>query len=270
LAVLLVTLAAPPSRAETQTFGYLLAWGHLTLAEAEVSYQQSGSRYHLIGQGRTRGILELLFPWQGRARTEGLLSGETRLPLIHQHEGTWKEKSRWTRVEWDGTAAPRTEARPPPDPEEVTPVPEASTVGTSDPFTALLAVLDRLPATGRCEAEASVWDGRRRYDLTISHLGEKTLVADRPWAYAGPAIGCALGYERIGGFWRERPDWRDPEEDAPGRRVVWVAEIAPERWVVVRAELETSYGTVVGRLLPEGGLDSEDETGPTTKAALSE
>ena len=30
----------------------------LTLAEAEVSYRQSGSNYHLMGQGRTRGILE--------------------------------------------------------------------------------------------------------------------------------------------------------------------------------------------------------------------
>lgn len=270
LAALLPAVGPNTARAETQTFGYLLAWGHLTLAEAEVSYRQSGSNYHLMGQGRTRGILELFFPWQGRARTEGLLSGRTRLPLVHQHEGIWKEKTRWTRVEWDGTAAPRTEARPPPDPEKVTPVPEASTVGTSDPFTALLSILDRLPATGRCDAEASVWDGRRRYNLSVSHLGEKTLVADRPWAYEGPAIGCALSYERIGGFWRERPDWRDPDEDAPGRRVVWVAEIAPERWVVVRAEMETRYGTVVGRLLPEGGLESERADAPATKAALFE
>ena len=141
---------------------------------------------------------------------------------------------------------------PPPDPEEVTPVPEASTVGTSDPFTALLAVLDRLPATGRCEAEASVWDGRRRYDLTISHLGEKTLVADRPWAYEGSAIGCALEFERIGGFWRERPSGRDPDENVSIRRVVWVAEIAPNRWALVRAEVETRYGTVVGRPLHDG------------------
>ncbi len=270
LAALLPVLGPSMARAETQTFGYLLAWGHLTLAEAEVSYRQSGASYHLMGQGRTRGILELFFPWQGRARTEGLLNGTARRSLVHQHEGVWKEKTRWTRVEWDGAAAPRTEAHPPPDPEKVTPVPEASTVGTSDPFTALLSVLDRLPATGRCEAEASVWDGRRRYDLSVSHLGEKTLVADRPWAYEGPAIGCALSYERIGGFWRERPDWRDPDEDAPGRRVVWVAEFAPEQWVVVRAEMETRYGTVVGRLLPEGGLESEDEDAPTTKAALSE
>jgi hypothetical protein len=249
--------------------GYQVAWGHLTLVEAEISYGQSGSRYFLSGSGRTRGLFGLFFPWQGRADTEGLLQGEGRRPLAHRHEGTWKEKTRWTRVDWDGTAEPRTETRPPPDLEKVTPVPKASTVGTSDPFTVILTVLDQLAETGSCEAEAKVWDGRRRYDLSVTHMGEEKLIADRPWAFEGMAIGCAVDFERIGGFWRERTGWRDADENAPIRRMIWVAEIAPERWALVRAEIETPYGTVVGRLLPEGGLASDSETSPPTKAAVS-
>ena len=251
------------SRAAPLTLGYQVAWGNFALAEAEIAYRQSDSRYHLVGRGRTQGLLEWFVTWHGRSETEGLLAPGGRRPLAHQSEGTWNDQTRFTQVDWADPGKPLTETRPPPDPEQVTPVPEAATLGTSDPFTALLDVLDRLAETGRCEAEAKIWDGRRRYDMAVSHLGPETLVADRPWAYAGPAIGCALSHQRIGGF------WRDSEVPVAGRRVVWAAEIAPGRWVLVRAEVETSYGTVIGRLLPDGGLNGELDSA-ATEATLTD
>ena len=151
----------------------------------------------------------------------------------------------------------------------MTPVPKAATVGTSDPLTVVLSVLDRLAETGRCEAEAKIWDGRRRYDVSVTHLGEERLVADRPWAYEGVATRCALGFERIGGFWREQPRWRDPEEEASRSRTIWVAQVAPGRWALVRAEVETRYGTVVGRLLAKGALDSSRRPPHPTRTALT-
>lgn len=268
LAALCGLLAPAVVRAENLTLGYLVSWGHLTVAEAEVSYSQSESRYHLIGDGRTRGILDFFVSWTGRAETEGLLREDGRRPLVHRHQGTWNENTRRTQVDWDGVAAPRTEAEPPPDPEQVTPVPPASTRGTSDPFTVVLSVLDRLAASGRCEAEARIWDGRRRYDISVTHLGEETLAADRPWAYEGVATRCALDFERIGGFWREKPGLRDADEEAPYRRTIWAAEIAPGQWALVRAEVETRYGAVVGRLLSEGDLESTSDTSPPTETAL--
>lgn len=253
-------LAAPGSKAvhaEPLTLGYLVGWGHLTLAEGEISYSQSEGRYHLVGSGRTRGFLDFFFTWSGRAETEGVLSDGRRRSLVHQHEGTWNENSRRVRVDWNGAAEPQTEAEPPPDLEVVTPVPKASTAGTSDPFTVTLSLLDRLAATGRCEGAARIWDGRRRYDVQVTHLGEETLKADRPWTYEGRATRCVLEFERIGGFWREKPGWRDPDDEASIRRLVWAAEIEPGRWALVRAEMETLYGTVVGRLLSGDHLDSE-------------
>lgn len=266
LAILLGSLAPAAARAENLTLSYLVAWGHLTLAEAEVSYRQSGSRYRLAGNGRTLGALGLLFPWHGKAETEGVIKAGARQPLVHQQEGTWKRNTRWARVAWHGAAPPKTEAQPPSDLEKVTPVPKVSTIGTSDPFTVLLSVLDRLAATGRCETEAKIWDGRRRYNLSVTHLGAENLIADRPWTYQGEAVRCALDYERIGGFWREPPNWRDPDAKASDRRMIWVAETAPDRWVLVRAEMETLYGTVVGRLLSDGGPKTDGEIPPPAEA----
>jgi hypothetical protein len=222
----------------------------MTLAEAEITYASTDNRYLLKSVGRTLGLLEFFFPWHGEAETEGLLDQGSRRPLRHEHEGTLEEKTRWTHVAWNNAGHPRTEAVPPPDPENVTTVPESSIAGTDDPFTAVLSLLDHLAQTDRCEGAARIWDGRRRYDIAVTHLGDEDLVADRPWAYSGPAIGCALDFQRIGGFRHESLSGRTQEEEDAERRTIWVAEIDPGQWVLVRAEVETQYGTVVGRLRP--------------------
>jgi len=238
------------------TLQYLVGWGHVTLAEAEISYSRSENLYLLESVGRTLGFLDFFFPWHGKAETKGLIDSGGRRPLHHEHEGTLEEKTRWTRVNWDNAGRPLTEAIPPPDPQTVTMVPEPLMTGTNDPFTAILSLLDHLARSGRCEGIARVWDGRRRYDISVVHLGGEDLVADRPWAYEGPAIRCALDFERIGGFRREAPNWRNEDAREAAQRLIWVAEIGPDQWALVRAELETRYGTVIGRLWTRNDQES--------------
>ena len=118
--------------------------------------------------------------------------------------------------------------------------------GSVDPFTALLEVLDRLGTAGRCEGQTRIWDGRRLYELRVSHLGAEELAADRPWSYSGAAVACLLETKRIGGFRREAGKWAKP--DAETRRVVWAARTTDNRWVPVRGEFDSTYGKVIGRL----------------------
>ena len=54
LAALVWCGGATAARAETLTLGYLVGWGHVTLAEAEISFSQTDARYRLAGTGRTR------------------------------------------------------------------------------------------------------------------------------------------------------------------------------------------------------------------------
>jgi hypothetical protein len=236
----------PLRAAETFSAKYQVAWGHLTLAEAEVSHSRADDTYTLTGEGKTEGVFGLLFDWEGTARTEGLAAPGARRPLRHSNAGALNGSRRDVRVDWLDDGRPRSEIDPPPDYSEVTPVPPDSTIGTTDPFTVLLQVLDTLKTKGRCEAEAKVWDGRRRYNLVVRDLGAEQLAADRPWAYAGPSIKCALDVERIGGFRIKPPSWK-PEDDA-GERYIWAADLGGGLFVPVRAELDTAFGTVVGRL----------------------
>lgn len=247
LAVLALSIPLTPlAAAETLNFEYQVEWGHITLGEASVSLTEQDGRYTLLGKGRTEGAFALLFDWRGMTRTEGIASNGERRSLRLSHEGIRNGEKLLTRVDWTRDGTPRTETDPPPDRDEVTLVPARSTIGTSDPFTALMRVLDTLKEKGRCEGDARVWDGRRRYDLVVEHGGADELVADRPWAYAGPTVKCRLTIDRIGGFWRESSPWR-VKDDEP-ERWIWAAAIADGRYVPVRFEVETGLGTIVGRL----------------------
>ena len=243
--------------AEDYVLGYQLAWGPFTIGETELAYRESLSTYHFVATWKTRGLLNLFYRGDGWAETEGLLQQDGRQPLLHKSEIIEGDENRQVEIHWNDAAEPRTEARPPSDPKRFTPVPEGSTAGTSDFFTAILSIQDQLAATGRCEAERKIWDGRRRYDVSVSHWGEEELVADRPWAYEGTAIGCALSVERVGGFRRDR------ERNPPIPQLVWVAEIAPDCWVLVRSETSTGFGTVVARLrTAQEGEGSCEGAGP--------
>ena len=252
-----LSLFSASSAAQNRDYAYQVAWGHMALAEAQVSYHQGEDSYRLSSSGEAQGLLAFFFSWRGEAETIGNLKEGQRFPKQHRHKGEWEDRTRVTHVTWPENAPPRTQAEPTPDLTEVTPVPSEALTGTTDPFSFLLTVMDSLAEEGRCVGAAKIWDGRRRYDLEMVHLGQEELEADRPWSYGGPAIACSFNVERIGGFWREAGEWREAQDNSANPPKVWAAEVTPGQWSIVRAEIETPYGAVIARLLPEGGLEGD-------------
>lgn len=246
----LVFLFGGTALAKEMELRYETTWGHFTLASAEVRYGEGDEGYWVEGTARTEGFLNLFFQWHGLARTEGRFASRERKVLLHRHEGHFDGKSRFTKVFWEAErgSVPETETEPDPDEEEVTPVAREMTKQTEDPFTVLLGMLDKARISDRCEGKARVWDGRRRYDLLIEHAGIEMIPPDRPWSYSGPAIACHWRVEKIGGFRRDAGKWQAKREME--RRVVYLADWGFGHPVPVRAEIETSYGTVISRLRP--------------------
>jgi hypothetical protein len=249
LAAFITVTAVSAHTASARQLGelrYQVAWGNLTLAEAKVNYALEEEGYEIEGSGESQGTLAFLFPWKGSARTVGVTTSEGFEVMRHESEGRYKNRTRRTTVQWTaGSPLPELKAEPQSDLSEVTPVPPGATAGTSDPFTVLLRILDRLERGGRCEAEERVWDGRRRYDLKIEHIERTELAQDRPWAYGGPAIGCRMIYKRIGGFRRES-DGDDQQNESS--RTVWIGRPGGDRLAPVRIELEAPIGHFVARL----------------------
>ena len=248
-----------PEDASALDLHYETTWGHFTLATAELSLRDGEDHYSVSGAARTEGLLSYFFEWAGKASTLGRIDGDGRAVRSHDHEGQFEDETRRTSVVWKESGPPVTMTEPPPDPEIVSLVPLSAVEGTQDPFTVILAILDRFEESERCEGSARVWDGRRRYDLIVTHVGIEEVPADRPWSYSGLAALCRLEITRIGGFRHDPGNWKAPEEKT--NRLIWLADFGTGRAVPVRAEIETSYGSIVSRLRGQPGPEGTEEEG---------
>jgi len=239
---------------------YEAHWGDIPLGDVAVTLREAADRYAIQGSAVARGPMTLLFDWSGTAETQGRRRRGLRLPTSHVSTGSSDDGERRTTVDWKGAGLPLTTVVPPPDPEEVTPVPPASIAGTVDPLTVLLKTLDGLAKTGRCEGTARIYDGRRRYDIVIEHLGNGQLKADRPGAYAGPAVRCRLYAKKIGGFYRDATEWSSDEDEI--ERIAWIARLGNGLWVPVRAEVSAPLGNVVMRMITEPAKSAKKSQKP--------
>ena len=96
------------------------------------------------------------------------------------------------------------------------PVPEAMALGATDPLGALVALGFPEAAPGRdpCERTARVFDGRRRFDLTMTPQGLTRLKAGGNGRYEGPAYECRMTLAKVAGY--------RPKDRAEMEGSVWV------------------------------------------------
>jgi hypothetical protein len=115
-------------------------------------------------------------------------------------------------------------------------VPIALQQETVDPLTATLNAL-----ASQCRGTVRVFDGRRRYDMELTDLGDADVPRSRGAAYAGPARHCRSEMRPIAGFWHAEPR----HDERPARLDSWVASPRPGLPPIpVYLELSNPRGTL--------------------------
>lgn len=194
-----------------------------------------------------RGIMGWWFAWTMKAFSHGRLAGGGVVPVRAGADSTWKGEHRRTRLFYPPEGPPAVELDPPPEADDGEKVRPALRTGARDLAGALFALISRIGAADRCDGREAVFDGRRRYDLVLTHHGEERLEAGSYSPYAGPALRCTIEIERIAGYPREprRSGWRDAD-----RATVWLAPaFAGLPPVPVRLELDTKMGALQAHLV---------------------
>ncbi|MGF1594497.1 MAG: DUF3108 domain-containing protein [Kiloniellaceae bacterium] len=241
-----VLAIASPLRAEPLSASYQVYFGGFHVLNAEAQWQRGAGDYRITAEAETRGFVGWLNPWKGTTASRGFVDGARVIPASHESwgEGGDGEKIVTLTYDPDGDLA---EARvlPEQDWDGRHPLPPDAGKGTLDPMSVIAGLSELLQAGGHCEGSFAVFDGRKRYDLFVSDAGEKVLEPTSYSIYAGPARGCRLDYEMLGGHRIERNKYAETARE----RVVWVARPAEGAPLVpVRLEIETAYGTVMGHL----------------------
>lgn len=93
------------------------------------------------------------------------------------------------------------------------PVPEAYALDTVDPIASqiLLGMVDTPAGKDPCDRTIKIYDGKRRWTMTVSYDREDTLRNSSSKRYAGPAIRCKVSQERVAGYKPEDIDEKMPD-----------------------------------------------------------
>lgn len=217
----------------------------MRVLELDVAFALETQRYEVVATFRTAGMLATFVDGQQTSRVVGLTPADTALalrPARYTMEGVWRGNARRITLDYEN-GVPVVRALEPANEDEREPVPEALQRGTVDTLTALAALTRAVARTGRCEATANTFDGRRRTDFQARTLGQETVERSSRGIFAGEALVCGFEGRQVAGFManRDRADAQRPRE---GR--AWLARlIADAPPIPVRMEADSGWlGTV--------------------------
>ncbi|NHK27061.1 DUF3108 domain-containing protein [Parvularcula flava] len=126
------------------------------------------------------------------------------------------------------------------------PVPVEYAAGTVDPIGAqiMMGFTDTPEGKDPCDRVLKIYDGKRRWDMTISRDGSNDLRSRD--GYTGPAIRCKIRQKRVAGFKPEKIAESMPDGE------VYLAPVPEElrttNFTYVPVRMEGDYGIINARL----------------------
>jgi hypothetical protein len=200
--------------------------------------------YQSTANGEAGGLFSILFSGEGVAKTAGTAANGQLSPSLFTFQMKDDEGPAEFRVTFkDGIASEESTRHYPPAPDRV-PITDNDRRNVLDPLTAVLVSeasgVEAL-APKNCNRVLRIFDGRRRYDLTLSFIRIDRMALAR--SYNGPALVCQVILRPVGGY---RPDSKLVTYVA-GRRdmELW---FAPINGTAVLAPLRVAMPTLLGTL----------------------
>ncbi len=248
-AAMMASVGLPPALAgstDPLTLEYEAYFGGFHVASGRTSIELQGDAYTITGQARARGMLDWYSGWQGNAVSEGRIGADGSIvPMTHDNGGLWRGSKRRNSLVFKPDGSVDVNQESPPDPEKLTPIPPASIPGTVDPISAILFLAGVIEKGGACTGSIPIYDGRRRYDLSVSEGETRTFEHNEYTIFAGEATACEVEFQKIGGFRVEQSKYSQTARD----RIVWVARPFPGAPPIpVRVDVETDFGQLVVHL----------------------
>jgi len=246
---MLLGAAATPGAAESTDpveMTYEVFFGGFHIVSARAALNRNTAAYTLTADANSRGMLDFFFSWHGQTRTQGRFVEGEAVPLEHKNFGIWNGEERVVEVSYDGEGTVEgVLVEPPPDLEEVNALPDDAEVGTVDPLSVIAQLSEAMTRGDQCAGTFNVFDGKRRYDLTVTDRGTEIFEPNDYSIFEGAAQACEVEFTLLGGDRKEKSKYAKTARN----RVVYVGrpiEDAPA--IPVRLRIETAYGVLMAHL----------------------
>ena len=226
---------------------YKTEYGAVDVGTSQAIWQVADDKFSMRGEFKSEGIATLFADFEGYVSVKAVNLSKGWQGQRLDMASIYKSKLRTSETSWsaDGKIATTT-LEPPLDLEKVYPLDDAMMRGVTDPFSAMMTMLDRLKAGAPCIGRFQIYDGRRRAELRFTDYGTRTVQKDRDFAYQGTAIVCGVESRAIGGH-RRKSRFGKTNDDKPGTKA-YIADIGNGVLVPVRMETNLFFGRIVTRL----------------------
>ena len=262
---------------ESKEFDYKFHWSYVPVAKLSINFNEpfdaDNERNHLEKkfQLSTEGPLKLIRNYQSTITKKFNKKGEWDYHLIGIDRGKPEEKL----ISYSSTSYPIVHtfiddkgAKPLRDDELKDP-------RLIDPVSVLLKTVQRLNENKACSNEFFVFDGKRKYKVTVKHVDDENLSRDRLWTFSGPVVHCQMKLfsaklfkgnkseypEEIGGPTTDLPiggstantKYRDLDNNQwpfnNEERVIDIWFSNEKEYIPVKFTITTPLGLIIGRVV---------------------
>jgi hypothetical protein len=109
--------------------------------------------------------------------------------------------------------------------------------------------------TNSCDISVPVFDGKRRFDITLHADGREELRKSKYSKFTGEALRCTIKVVPVGGFEKkdQKRGWMAVQAHTEQRKhppTLWLGRFKEDTPLIpVRMEIASAYGTVVAHLV---------------------
>lgn len=229
---------------------YEIWFGGFNVAAAEAEFILQDGAYTLRSIGETKGMAALLAEWRGEVLSQGRISDSGDIqPAAHRQNSEWRGEERRVTLDYDALGEMVSYSvepeRDPEDEDEINPLPPNPEIGTIDPLSVIAGEAAFSTAGFGCNAVYPVFDGRRRYDLTLTDKGETIIEPSEYTVFSGTVQACEVTFKMLGGDRKEKSKYA---KTARNRTIFLGQPLANGPVVPVRMRIETDYGLLIAHL----------------------
>jgi hypothetical protein len=244
-AFLSLTTALPAAADGGARLKYDVWAGGVRILEAEITIRTSGQRYRMDMEAELVGPPSWVEDYKLESYSEGVLGEAGPQPEIYRLESEEDDEDHWVQLAY-ANGMPIVEADTNLEKKRREPVAEALKQDSVDPLTGLLSLVLQAAAGNACEGQVPVFDGRRRFDVSLTDAGAGEVAKSRINAYEGPTRRCEVSLTPIAGYRYSGHD----KAQFPESVVLQGAELVPGLPPLpVRLDTEIEYGALILHLV---------------------
>ena len=201
LAALAILMASDFDRASAQTrlkAHYTLSMTGVPIGQIAWLVAIGEQRYTTSANGKASGVLSVLVNGEGSVDVRGMIVEGSATPRFFTSKSIDDEGNSELRMTFEDGSVKELSGTAPLTGVDRVPVTDADRHGVSDPLSAMLVPTNGEPLQpANCNHVLAIFDGRRRYDLTLSYKRVDKVALER--SFSGMVLVCGVMLKPIAG-----------------------------------------------------------------------